>query len=51
MGAFDRLKEDLNQQRERGCEPSDNAKKFVEDYDRRVKDETRSLKDRQERDR
>ncbi|MEM9949759.1 MAG: hypothetical protein AAF215_03515 [Cyanobacteria bacterium P01_A01_bin.123] len=51
MGPFDQLQEDFDKQRERGCEPSPKAEKFVEDYSDRVEAEKQALKDRQAQER
>lgn len=51
MGAFDRLKKDLEAQKDRGCETSSEAGDFVQDYRKRVEKSERSVKERQNRDR
>jgi hypothetical protein len=51
MGVFDRLKNDLETHRERGCESTSESKDFVRDYDQQVKSSERSLRERQSRDR
>ncbi|MEO0827050.1 MAG: hypothetical protein AAFY20_24085 [Cyanobacteria bacterium J06639_14] len=51
MGASDQLQEDFDRQREQGCEPSPNAKKFVKDYSDRVEAEKQALKERQAQER
>jgi hypothetical protein len=51
MGAFDRLKKNLESQEEKGCETSSEAKDFVRDHGERVEKAERSMKERQNRDR
>ena len=51
MGAFDRLKKNLESQRESGCDTTPETKKFVKSYEEKIDTDKRLLKDRQKRER
>lgn len=49
MGAFDWLRQALEQQQDEGCEATPEAQKFVNDYGNQVETAKRSLQEQQER--
>lgn len=47
MGNFEWLSEELRKAQEKGCPPSAEAQKFMEQYRKQMEAEERSLKERQ----